>query len=171
MVRVILPLAIDIQQYSTFFISLSFRVPLLPLSFSLCLLHVNLQSFVCFYNLCHFRLLFVLAFETLTLLCVFVRSEYATDGIKEWQKWTSTESAWFTWPADKKISSFILFVQFTGQFIHYHQVFMVYSKYTLYALSFIVSQFEEFKKQNYMFWELNWIKRWNEIVYYSTKRE
>lgn len=98
MVRVILPLAIDIQ-YSTFFFSLSFRA---PLSFSLCLLHVNLQSFVCFYNLCHFRLLFVLAFETLTLLCVFVRSEYATDGIKEWQKWTSTESAWFTWPADKK---------------------------------------------------------------------
>lgn len=104
-------------------------------------------------------------------VCVFVRSEYATDGIKEWQKWTSTESAWFTWPADKKISSFILFVQFTGQFIHYHQIFMVYSKYTLYALSFIVSQFEEFKKQNYMFWELNWIKRWNEIIYYSTKRE
>lgn len=139
-------------QYILF--SLSFRV---PLSFSLCLLHVNLQSFVCFYNLCHFRFLFVLAFETLTLLCVFVRSAYATDGIKEWQKWTSTESAWFTWPADKKyLHSYCLYnVQFTGQFIHYHQVFMEYSK-TLFTLSFIVFQFEEFKKQNYMFWvELN----------------
>lgn len=91
-----------------------------------------LKSFVCFYNLCRFRLLFVLAPEILSLpMWIAIWTERQWVRGKEERKYA--KSAWFKWPADKHCFVF-LFNVFTGH------LFTIIRFLWSYTLSISISQ-------------------------------